>query len=72
MAKNATLKILNPILAVLFVSQVLSGIFSSYLSPETFQWLHRRGAIALVAGTVLHVVLNWNWVRATLLPRKSR
>jgi len=72
MAKNATLKILNPILAVLIVSQVISGLFSTHLSPEAFEWLHRRGAIALTVGTVLHVVLNWDWVRFTLWPRKPR
>jgi uncharacterized membrane protein YfcA len=70
MQKNAVLKILNPILAVLTLSQALSAIFAEHLSREAFEWIHEGGGALLLIGIGLHVILNWNWVRATLLPRK--
>lgn len=70
MQKNTMFKILNPILAVLTVSQALSGIFAAQLPPAVFAWVHKGGGILLVIGIGLHVLLNWNWVRASLLPRK--
>jgi len=70
MQKNTMFKILNPILAVLTVSQGLSGIFAEHLAPQVFQWLHKGGGILLLAGIALHVILNWSWVRASLLPRR--
>jgi hypothetical protein len=65
MLKNTTLRILNPVLAILMLSQLLSGIWHSQLSAETFTWLHVRGGVALIVALVLHVAVNWDWVRTT-------
>ena len=72
MQKNTMFKILNPILAVLAVSQGLSGILMVYLPPAVFQWVHKGGGILLLIGIGLHVLLNWNWVRVNLLPRRRQ
>lgn len=72
MSKNAALKVLNPILVVLVVSQALSAIFADDLSFQTFQWLHKGGGALLLIGIGLHIVLNWPWFRANLLPRKRK
>ncbi|MEN6428817.1 MAG: hypothetical protein ABFE13_26010 [Phycisphaerales bacterium] len=71
MKKNDALKILNPILAVLTVSQALSAIFGEHLSHKAFEWIHEGGGTLLLIGIGLHVLLNWNWVRASLSPRRQ-
>jgi len=70
MKKNDALKILNPILAVLTVSQALSAIFGEHLSHKAFEIIHEGGGALLLIGIGLHAILNWSWVRATLLARK--
>jgi len=70
MKRNAMLKILNPILGILFLNQILSGFFHDALPHEAFEILHEGGGIAFTAAVVLHVILNWNWVKATFF--KSR
>ena len=70
MHKNTAFKILNPILAVLAVSQALSALLNEQLSRKTFVWVHEGGGTLLLIGVGLHVVLNWSWIRVNLLPRK--
>lgn len=65
MPKNATLKILNPVLAILLLSQLLSGFWHSQLSAETFAWLHMRGGVALIVALVLQIGVNWDLIRTT-------
>jgi hypothetical protein len=72
MQKNTMFKILNPILAVFTVSQALSAIFRDHLSREVFQWVHKGGGTLLLVGIGLHVILNWSWVRASVLPHRRR
>jgi hypothetical protein len=70
MPKHATLKILNPVLAILMLSQLLSGLWHSQLSAGTFTWLHVRGGVALVVALVLQVAVNWDHIRsAEMRPR---
>ena len=64
MKRNALLKILNPILAILLLNQALTGLLSDSLSGEAFEVLHEGGGVAFVIGGLLHLVLNWNWVKA--------
>ncbi|MBN1507788.1 MAG: hypothetical protein JW955_13140 [Sedimentisphaerales bacterium] len=71
MQKNTMFKIVNPIIAVLILSQGLSGLFRDRLSQEAFEWVHEGGGILLLVGVAVHVILNWSWVRANLLPRKG-
>ena len=68
MNKVAALKILNPLLAVFFLNQALTGIFADEIfarSPKAFAILHQGGGYCLIALVVLHIYLNWNWVKAT-------
>jgi hypothetical protein len=64
MPNKPTLRILNPILAVLMASQLLSGVCRSHVSPETFTWLHVRGGVALMVALAFHLTANWDWVRS--------
>jgi len=64
MKRNTMLKILNPILGVLLVNQILTGMFNEILSRESFEIVHEGGGIVFTVVAILHVILNWNWVKA--------
>jgi len=70
MKKNTMLKVINPVLAVLIVTQALSGLLRDQLSHEAFEVIHEGGGVVLVIASILHVILNWPWVRTNLLPAK--
>lgn len=70
MKKNTMLKVINPILALLIVTQALSALLRDQLPPEAFEFVHEGGGFVLVVGSAIHLALNWPWVRTNLLPRK--
>jgi hypothetical protein len=69
MKKNTQLKVLNVLLGLLMLSQALSGLLHEHLSEETFEHIHVPGGLLLLAGTVLHLVLNRGWVKANFFKR---
>ena len=64
MKRNTALKILNPILLVLFVSQAVTALFHAKLSHEAFEFFHQGGGMILIALIVVHLILNFNWLKA--------
>lgn len=64
MKRNTALKILNPILAVLVLTQLVTGLSGASLPHEVFEVMHGGGALLLAAGILLHVALNANWIKA--------
>ena len=71
MNKNALLKIVNPIIALLALNQILSGVLRDELPRGVFGVLHIYGAGLFALAVVCHVVLNWPWIQATYLRRKQ-
>lgn len=69
MTRLSALKLVNPILGVLVFSQVLTGLVGAMLPRELFGVLHKGGGIACGSVAVLHVVLNWNWIKANYFRR---
>jgi len=70
MNKNTMLKILNPILGATVLNQALTGLLYDFLSPDTFEFIHKGGGIVLVLGVMLHVIFNWNWIRVNYFLKK--
>jgi hypothetical protein len=64
MKRNTALKILNPVLGLLLVNQIVTGLLADSLSPDAFEVLHEGGGILMGVLALLHVVLNWGWVKA--------
>ena len=64
MKRNTMLKVLNPILGVLLVNQIVTGIFHEALSHDAFEIMHQGGGLVLAVVAISHVILNWNWVKA--------
>ena len=65
MKRTHALKLLNPILALLFLNQAITGLFSEQIPYETFELLHETGAYLLILVAITHIILNWNWVKAS-------
>ena len=68
MKKITLLKISTPILALLFVIQIVSGFL---INSETFFSIHKWGGRIFVLFVILHVVLNWNWIKANYFRKKQ-
>ena len=64
MKKNTALKILNPILLVLFVNQAVTVLFRENIPFEAFRFFHKGGGAILLSLITLHFILNFNWVKA--------
>ena len=71
MQKNRILKILNPVLAVLLISQIASGLSGMSLSYKVFNVVHKGGAFVLMACALVHIALNWSWIRATYFKKRT-
>jgi hypothetical protein len=69
MKRNTALRILNLILLVLFISQAVTGLFHAKISHETFEIFHEGGGKVFIGLIVVHLILNFNWVKANYLPK---
>jgi hypothetical protein len=65
MNRTNTLKYINPVIAILIVSQLLSALLSEILPPKIFDVWHKGGGLLLFIGILLHLILNWGWVKST-------
>ena len=71
MTKVSVLKVVNPSLGLLLINQAVSGILHSRLPSEVFEIMHGAGGLVLVAVAVLHVILNWSWIKANFFRKKA-
>ena len=70
--KLKALKIVNPVIAVLFTAQAASGIFHAAIPWEIFEKVHGTTGYLLTAGIVIHIILNRSWIQSNFLkPRRS-
>ena len=65
MKKNTILKIINPVLLILVISQVLSGMFAMKLNGEAFEIIHKGGGMILLTLVIFHLILNFNWIKVS-------
>jgi hypothetical protein len=73
-SKASALKVLNPILAVLMLAQAVTGLAHGPLQELSYDiWKATHGTVGLllVLCVILHVVLNWTWVKSVLLRKKT-
>ncbi|MDP2866326.1 MAG: hypothetical protein Q8O90_08790 [Elusimicrobiota bacterium] len=64
MKRITALKIVNLLIAVLALSQVATGLLHDSLTEDAFEAIHEAGGISFAAAALLHVILNWGWVKA--------
>lgn len=70
MKKTTLLKIVNFIVAILFIVQAATGIGHSWL-PEQIFIVHGYTGFAFTFFIIVHIVLNWSWVRSNFINRKK-
>ena len=68
MKKLTGLKITNVILLILFLCQATTGLAHSVLG-ELFEILHPSVGILLIIIGIVHIVLNWGWVKSNFSAR---
>jgi len=64
MKRNMLLKILNPLLLVLFINQAVTVLFREKISQDAFASFHKGGGAILLVLIAIHLILNFNWVKA--------
>lgn len=69
--KQQALKIVNPIIGILFIVQAATGIFHAVIPYEVFEKLHVPVGFLLAAGVTMHIILNWNWFESIFAKRKK-
>ena len=72
MKKATLLKIVNVALFVFAVNQAVTGFLRGRINSNVYDLLHGKAAFVLVALALVHLILNWNWVKSALLKRRPR
>jgi hypothetical protein len=72
MKKQKWLVITNSILLVLILWMVISGTFHSQIPYSVFEKAHPFAGYALSLLILLHIILNWNWVKMNYFKKKTK
>ena len=72
MNKKTLLKIVNVLLGILILNQATTGLFKNILPHSVFEFLHEGGGVTLFIAALVHIYLNWAWVKANLLPGRKQ
>jgi K+ transporter len=70
MKKNTGLKIVNPILMLVFITLATSGIFHEAISYEIFHNIHPVLGFTFIALAFLHLSLNYSWIKQNITRKK--
>lgn len=63
MNKGKMLKIINPLLSIVFFCLAGTGLFQSIIPYEVFHTVHGKLGYAFVILAIIHIYLNWNWIK---------
>jgi hypothetical protein len=63
------LKVLNPILLIAVAHQFMSGLVPSLYGEWNYP-IHQVGAYVILGFVLMHLALNWGWIRSTYLTRR--
>lgn len=67
MDKQKALKGVNLLLGITFLSVALSGVFHSWIPYVLYRQVHPLAGFLLVILVVMHVYLNWAWIKLNFL-----
>jgi hypothetical protein len=70
MNKMTALKIINPVLFVLVFAQIINGLLLENGIIESGWGLHRTLPWVIGAFVIVHLSLNWPWVKISYLRKK--
>ncbi|MFO7659507.1 MAG: DUF4405 domain-containing protein [Candidatus Cloacimonadaceae bacterium] len=72
------LKILNPLLFIVFLTSLLAvtiykiALFPALQGSETVYQIHETAGIVFFILAVLHLILNWNWIKSQIFGIKNK
>lgn len=72
------LKILNPLLFIAFLTALAAvliykiALFPALQGSETVYQIHETAGIVFFLLAILHLTLNWNWVKSQILGIKPK
>jgi hypothetical protein len=67
---NTALKLSNPFLVVMFISQAVTALFHDNLPYKSFQLFHKGGGYVLLGLILLHIFLNYRWFKRSYFTRR--
>ncbi|MFA6856497.1 MAG: hypothetical protein WCR31_04740 [Treponema sp.] len=71
MTKAKFLKIVNPLLAVDFLCLIGTALLDDVIPREIYGVIHPVFGYIFAVGLIVHVFLNWNWIKTTYFKKKS-
>jgi hypothetical protein len=71
MDKMKWLKRVNVLLFFFLVHQAVTGLLADVMNGAVFAVMHPTGGILLVLCGLIHIGLNWGWVRSVYLTKKE-
>ena len=72
MNKRNLLKVVNILLAILILNQASTGLLKGLLPRDVFEFLHEGGGVTIFIVAIVHVYLNWAWVKANLFSSRKK
>jgi len=70
MNKFQALKIVNPLVAMVFMVLAGSGIFHEFIPYEIYRIIHPSAGYLFVILIAVHLYLNWGWIKTTIFKRR--
>lgn len=73
MSKQTMLKIVNVLLFLNIILQGATGLFGDKLglNEDSFELYHVKAGMLLIVLVLIHLILNWGWVKS-LFTRKKK
>lgn len=72
MNKQKILKILNILLLLSFIIQTLNAILIDYIGREIFHKIHPINGFIMIFLAIIHIILNWGWIKNSYLKMKKK
>jgi hypothetical protein len=72
--KSTFLRIVNPILFLLVLVQVITGLGQRYAGQDIFilfRRIHYPNGILLIIFFIVHLFLNWSWIKVSYFRKKQ-
>ncbi len=67
MNKPKWLKIVNLILFICILNQALTVVLHDLANKDVFEYLHPIGGIFTLLFAIIHMALNWAWIKANYM-----
>ncbi|MBN2092918.1 DUF4405 domain-containing protein [candidate division KSB1 bacterium] len=71
MNKQKALKVVNVLLALMVIGILTSAVSHDFIDKAIFEKVHPLGGFTLIILIIIHLSLNWLWVKSTYFKTKK-